>query len=1066
MGEVTFEEYLERKFREFIAAVYREDVAGEPRSPYLWQIRMMKAIVENGRWPDRIVAPTASGKTCVIDIHVFLNAMAGLQFAGRLPANMPGEHVLRGLPRRLALTVNRRSLVDDQYDQALELQKRVLSAHPGDALHEWRLGLEYRANVGCDEDLSKADDGQAALNTLIVVELRGGLGATANQREWRYHPQTCAVICATPDMFGSRLLFRGYGTSRAMRPMEAGELAYDTVLVADEAHLSRQLLETARQIPRIESYAGNAVRSCVSPLQVVETTATPAKNDETDSGTISVGVEESDFTTDRALAKRLQTPKTLTITRSAVKDKERIEQIVDCCMRLIEKRMNDGTTSDDSAQRADVIGCVLNTVPAAQQVYDRLCAQLKKRLKQSDVTQLIRGYVGPMRPYEKQREVSRLHKIFAEKPTEETPYCIVGTQTLEVGVDADFSDMVTELAPAAALVQRAGRVNRRGLRADSHIYAFGMSEQLSERERQKSAIPYSVGELEEAAAWIESLPQTDGGHEFSAWAIHEIVAKGSPVPAERPGRLLYQRLEQWDVENLSHTDEDLFSDCAIPGLQQAPSDVNLWLRDNLDWQDDMSSIGVVVRDLPWDDELAASLIELAPPLDDEVFPLGRRAQVVGARDSLRTYLLKESPIVVKRSVEGSSYGELHKRRVFRYRPSMPMGRRVAVYDHERGLQSASDLLAPGDIFVVDSYAPLFNGLPTFAPSSGQKVEPVLRQCSNEIIVVSADKLADDRRYQALEAVANQVECIREQREWQGQQSDTKLHELQSALPVLIGELLSCIGRNDVAGQDITLVDWIHDVGDSECESSEQRAGQSVSYSFRRHHDDWWMVLRVDASLTGDDISQEVSHAGKVLLQGEDGHQCHVAERTKSIARSVGLVGGLVESLYLAGLYHDEGKKDVRFQALLRKGRGNGESGYLAKSAYRSWVFERQFREAHQLTGWRHEQRSVTEFLVAMDRENPESGTERDGLDTELVARLIGTSHGHGRSTFNHASDFLLPQGEEQFDPALVSHAKDLFDRGGWESLIDRTNARYGFWAAAYLESLLRAADITVSKEGR
>lgn len=41
--------------------------------------------------------------------------------------------------------------------------------------------------------------------------------------------------------------------------------------------------------------------------------------------------------------------------------------------------------------------------------------------------------------------------------------CIIGTQTLEVGVDVDFTTLVTELAPASALVQRAGRVNRRGL---------------------------------------------------------------------------------------------------------------------------------------------------------------------------------------------------------------------------------------------------------------------------------------------------------------------------------------------------------------------------------------------------------------------------------------------------------------------------------------------------------------------------------------------------------------------------------------------------------------------------
>ena len=42
---------------------------------------------------------------------------------------------------------------------------------------------------------------------------------------------------------------------------------------------------------------------------------------------------------------------------------------------------------------------------------------------------------------------------------------------------------------------------------------------------------------------------------------------------------------------------------------------------------------------------------------------------------------------------------------------------------------------------------------------------------------------------------------------------------------------------------------------------------------------------------------------------------------------------------------------------------------------------------------------------------------------------------------------------------------ERIDSGEWETIIDHTNQRYGFWGISYLEALLRAADITCSKEG-
>lgn len=163
------------------------------------------------------------------------------------------------------------------------------------------------------------------------------------------------MICATPDMFGSRLLFRGYGTSRTMRSMEAGLLAYDTVLIVDEAHLSQQLLKTAQQVARIENMADAPIARQVSPLQVVETTATPVSED-TDN---AISVLESDFTTDVMLEKRLNQSKPVVVTCDFEKSKDEIDAIVEQCLSLIHSNIEADEYSDSGPH---VLGCILNTV--------------------------------------------------------------------------------------------------------------------------------------------------------------------------------------------------------------------------------------------------------------------------------------------------------------------------------------------------------------------------------------------------------------------------------------------------------------------------------------------------------------------------------------------------------------------------------------------------------------------------------------------------------------------------------------------------------------------------------
>ena len=83
-------------------------------------------------------------------------------------------------------------------------------------------------------------------------------------------------------------------------------------------------------------------------------------------------------------------------------------------------------------------------------------------------------------------------------------------------------------------------------------------------------------------------------------------------------------------------------------------------------------------------------------------------------------------------------------------------------------------------------------------------------------------------------------------------------------------------------------------------------------------------------------------------------------------------------------------------------------------------------------------------------------------DAELIARLIGTSHGHGRVLPQANAHLLCDEGDSV---ELRRRAEELFLEGEWCEIMTRTSWRYGPWACAYLEAVLRAADCQVSREG-
>lgn len=544
-------------------------------TPYQWQVRLMQNVAETGCWPERIDAPTGAGKTSVIEVHVFANALAGW---GELSAS---------IPRRLCLVVNRRALVDSQYDHASRLKDMLADVMDDDGANDMLAfvteGLLRRQGRERNTEDLDADD---VAEPLHIAQMRGGMGASETRRMWRLYPEAPMIICATPDMFGSRLLFHGYGTGMYARPEEAGLLAYDTALVVDEAHLNQQLVKTARRVAELER------RSCLAsdndfapkPLQVIESSATLTRQDTEATASISVRVEPDDLSSEPELAKRLGKPKRIETVRVGGSDKERILRTVQLCKEL-------------SLARGGAVAAIMNTVPHALEVSNQL-------RKTQGVSHVI-CVVGRMRPFDRSKAVDALQKA-ADSSDE---MFIVGTQALEVGINYDCCSMVTELAPASSLVQRFGRLNRYGR------YADGVADVLVPEDLYADKFngsPYEAEDLRKSCRWIEEKLPKEGAS--ALWlSAHDI-------PAASTRRLRLQRLEAQDAEFFSHTSEILGAETG--SLNGNRADLDLWLRDDLEDGDD-HDVSVVIRSgLPKDNVCVCDLLARIPPLAGEEYPCG------------------------------------------------------------------------------------------------------------------------------------------------------------------------------------------------------------------------------------------------------------------------------------------------------------------------------------------------------------------------------------------------------------------------------------------------------------
>lgn len=933
-------------FAGFFAAVR----AGQ--RPFAWQERLLDHLLTEGRWPDRIVAPTGTGKTAVVDVHVFATALTTANDGPRLP-------------RRLALVVDRRFVVDSHADHAQRIAALLTTS-------------EEPILRAVADALSRLHLGQPG-DPLLTVRLRGG---SPPPRSWRDRPEACAVLACTPDMWGSRLLFGGYGSARLARPREAGLLALDSVVVVDEAHLSRQLMVTARRVRDLQELAVDS--PAVPLLQVVTTTATPD-----DSAGTAVGVEQPDLA-EPLLARRMTRPKPVRVVASEhwpvpPRGPARTRAIAAYCVEVEQQWKAVGPTT----------GCIVNRVDVA--------VDIAEVLRERGLT--VELLVGRMRP----ADVARLRKKRPGLLTVEgdpTVDVLVATQTVEVGIDLDLAGLVTDLAPGTALAQRAGRVNRLGLRDAGPVVAIGPAAALPQ---DKRVGPYQPEDLDAASRWL--LERADHPSGLAPW-----VLRTAPPPGQSRRRRLFQRPEPFDAWLWARTSERVF----------AEPDLDLWLADDLTAETD---VGLVVRhNLPNDLAKALDLVRLVPPRPHEVFPLpiGDARRIVGEWATAAT--------------DGAS-GDLEG-------PGAPwLVWRAREVEALSATPDIEQRLRPGDVLILPTSARVFRAGVVSVDGAAETAEDVaetgygsdrpgwagLRIGHGGVLDGETAQSAPART--AIERLL--AEASGEDGTWDVAHRLVLGQALEEMAPLLSDEPLR---------QAVTRTSHV------------LRKGRVKDADIDEARDETGRVLRIvvidQRRATAD---EDVRQTWTRTLEGVslEQHQRAVADRAAALATALGLGSTLAETLGLAGAHHDDGKADRRFQSML--GNPDAEGSPLAKSARRTVREEQRAVSAAGLpTRWRHEQLSA---LRAWQCLHADPADQR-----ALAVRLVGTTHGWGRPSFPHSCDQLLDH-SQQANTEDAEAGRWLFDEGWWDELVEATDRRVGVWGTAYLEAVLRAADGCVSGEG-
>jgi len=1003
------------------------------RDPYDWQCRLAKQVVEGSdgkepSWPPAIDLPTGSGKTSCLDTAVFALACQ---------ANL--EKAKRTAPRRIFFCVNRRVIVDEAHQRAVRIAAKIAKAEGTDSV----LG-RVAASLRTLSTLRRE-----SAPPLDVLELRGGI---YRDNRWARSATQPTIICTTIDQLGSRLLFRGYGVSPNAAPIQAALIAYDSLVLLDEAHISRPFLQSLDFVKRYldpNKWAEKPVG--VKPMVVVPMTATPPENvSDADVICLEDKDRENEGLNDRLTAsKRAKLLTVPDVAQAAVTEAASLANGV-----------------------PTAVGIIVNRVATAKAVYEKLREANKD--KPDVVVELV---IGSMRPIDRDRQAKWLRQIVGpDRPLEtiRTSF-MVATQCLEVGADYDFDALVTECASLDALRQRFGRLNRGGRPIEAKavilvgekdikeestldvgkpidpIYGNALARTWNWLRKRSHVVREDVvttttpkrGKSKQKTTVIESR-QIDFGIDAFTIILREHGENGripanlhAPSASKDAPVMLPAYVDFWCQTSPRPTPDPEVS-LFIHGPEAGEPDVQVCWRADL-VEDDH------IKPSAWCD-----IVALLPPTSAECMsvPLSR----------VRKWLTKSEDSAPESDLLGTAAptNDQEDDKKGKRKPRTVEPARAGVLwrgSKKSRLIGSSDELCPGDTLVLPATAAGWDVLGHVPVPSLETIDVA------EIAFQSARERAALRLHPALRSQLPASEAVAE---LFTRLADPEESLNQRELRHLLNQIASEV-EPDRSGFSKTCRRLTTPRFGLLRENYPDERGLVLMTRRRLETAISWYL---PASDEGDDDRSRTMREEPISLSD---HTQHVRNEVLRTVEALPL-SELEQVYHKAADWHDLGKADERFQAMLRRADRTDawllvgmDTALLAKSDGLPQTREqrRQARDRAGLPeGFRHEMLSVQIVVHCTE-------LRKTGPHLGFILHLIASHHGYARPFVPVVIDDEYPEvtveGMRLTGDQRKACPPHRVDSGIAERFWELTRC-YGWWGLAYLEAVLRLADQQASAD--
>jgi CRISPR-associated endonuclease/helicase Cas3 len=671
------------------------------------------------------------------------------------------------------------------------------------------------------------------------------------------------------------------------------------------------------------------------------------------------------------------------------------------------------------ARPGATVGIIVNRVRTARDIH----AAVSTRLADDGAATFL--LTGRMRPFDRDAvDGALIARISAgrDRQADESPVVVVATQTIEVGADFDFDGLVTECASLDALRQRFGRLDRLGVLNGT---ARGVIVARPDTLKGDPVYGEAVGQTWE---WL-AAQAADGCVGFGIEELtvpQDAEAQGLLAPRVHAPIMLPSHLDAWvQTSPIPAADPDIT--LWLHGPERGSADVQIIWRADLD-----ASLLQHALDGPKGNDEASEtvlgIVDALPPTTAEAMavPFVAARRWLQGRDEADVFDVEGAPDVDEEAPNPRTD-----------RPPRP----ALLWQRDQSKVIVANDLRPGQTIVVPaSYGGIAHA--NWAPGS-------------QVPVSDVAELAAWRS---------------------GRRAVLRLHPaITSALFGVAPPVPPPYDSEDVNDRDI-VSDWLNERSSSGVAGALGELVARVLTDYRRAR-----VARVSSGVESPPNYFVVSGPARAAESDADEdwspdddestftdrpitlsrHSTGVSELVADFATHVGLPDDCVSDLKLAGLWHDAGKADLRFQRWLHGGsefKALVQREPLAKGTVKRGG-RREVREARERAGYPKGARHEVMSLALMDVAAASlADTATDWARTQYI---VATHHGHCRPLVPWVPDphpvdvtFRQPGGTTA---ASSAHGLERLDSGVAERFWQMVRI-YGWWGIAWLEAIFRLAD--------